>query len=457
MEPIFHNVIFLVVLLFCLAGCRSLAFPASVLKRKARKSKRHPGAKSQPTGDPEDSVGLNLTAHAIRQERIRGGFTLFAWGLLLILLRPNLGLRQNIQSKQESDSSLRAMVLRESQKYMRQEPIVGMVVAVMNGDEELVIGLGRRDLSTDLPPDGDTVFELASLTKLFTGTLLAYEIRMGNLALTNLVVDHLPEGITMPESISKSLTFGHLVTHTSGFPGRGDNLKSKTGLFSMIRGSNPYRGYTQEDFWEDVPSVQLKSSPGEKFRYSNFGTSLFGTILANQAGTTYEDRVRERIWKPLGMNDTAVVPSPDQASRRAGGYRSVISMGRLLLGFAAEPWLVPDVLAPEGGMLSTANDMLKFLKANANLDHPDLGPAMKLAQAHLYQWTDYYSLGINWFRMKFDGSILVQHEGRSTGQRSFIGIIEGQPIGIVILSNSQIPVDDLGKVILRKILAMNKG
>ena len=460
MEPIYHNVVFFIVLFFCWTSCVSLAFPSAVLtqreKRKKRKAKGKSVEKSSPAAESKELAGLNFSDEAIRRERIRGGLGLVIWVTALIFLDVNVGLRHKAATIQESDSSLRAMALREAQQYMRQEPIVGMAIAMINGEEEFVMGLGRRDLSSDLPPDGDTVFELASISKLFTGILLAQEVRSGALALTNLVAEQLPERVAMPDPVSRSLTFEHLATHTSGFPSRGENLKSQTGLLSLIRGRNPYLGYSQEAYWDDVRSVQLESSPGKEFRYSNFGTSLVGAILANRNRTSFEELVQERICDPLNMNDTTAVLSPDQESRRAGGYRSVMSAGPLLLGLAAEPWVVPDARVPEGGILSTANDMLKFLKANAKLDHPDLGAAMRQAQAHRYKWTDYYSLGINWFRLKFNGGILLQHEGRSTGRRSFIGIIEGQPIGMVILSNSQVPVDDLGKIIMRRILQANK-
>ncbi len=455
--PVFHNGIFFAAVLWCLASCLPLALPARALLRRQRL--REKKWKRKQANGPQFAEGGNVLTEAdfsgndLRKERLRGGICLAIGVLVLFFLQPDAGFMAFEVADSPQHSELRSLVIREAGSFMEREPILGMVVAVVHGDESLVLGFGRRDLSTKQPPDGDTVYEIASLSKLFTGLLLAHEIEEGNVALADPVNRHLPSGVSLPASAEGAL-IRHLATHTSGFPKVAGNLKDMTGLVGYATGRDPYKGYTEEHFWEAVKTVQLRSQPGENVHYSNFGASLLGSLLAAKRSATYESRVKEVICRPLGMKDTCVVPTEEQETRRARGYRSIMKLGGFRVTLAADAWEAPDVMAGEGGLLSTGNDMLKFLQASVGQTRSPLTAASTSAQKELQPWTDHTAVGTLWFRTKWNDHVLLQHEGRSTGQRSFIGGIEGQPTGIVLLSNGQVEVDNLGKSLLRQILRL---
>lgn len=460
MPPIFHNIIFFVAVLWCLASCLPLAFPDRALLRRLRL--REKKRKRNQAKGPHSAEGSKVVSEADfskndrRKERLRGGVSLAVGVLVLVLLRPDAGFKAAGVTGASTNTELESLVIREAESFMDRQPILGMVAAVVHGDESFVLGFGRRDLSTKESPDGDTVYELASLSKLFTGLLLAHEIEQGAVSLDDPVSQHLPKGVSLPDS-TEELLIRHLATHTSGFPKNPENLKKMGSLAGYATGRSPYKGYTEQHFWEAVETLPLRSQPGEKVFYSNFGASLLASLMANKRNTTFESRTREVLCHPLGMKDTCVNPSEEQQTRRARNYRSIIKLGGFHITLGADPWRVPDTMAGEGGLLSTGNDMLKFLQANIGQPQSVLSKTITAAQQELHPWTDNMSLGMLWFRTKREDHVLLQHEGRSTGQRSFIGVIEGQPTGIVLLSNGQVEVDNLGKRLLRQMLRLDSA
>jgi len=214
-----------------------------------------------------------------------------------------------------SDAEIRRILV---ERIDTQRQGVGIVVGVIEPQGRRVIVYGKADDGNPRPLDSDTVFEIGSVTKVFTSLLLANMVQRGEVALTDPVAKYLPKEIRMPEHGGKAITLEHLSTHTSGLPRDQTNLKPKDL-------SNPFADYTVAQLYEFLSGYTLTRDPGAEFEYSNLGVGLLGHALARRAGADYEDLVRSRIATPLGMKSTAVTLSPEMKERLAPGHNGELA------------------------------------------------------------------------------------------------------------------------------------
>jgi len=203
--------------------------------------------------------------------------------------------------------------------------VVGMIAA--EPEERWVVGYGRLSAADDRVPDGDTVFEIASVTKVFTGTLLAQAVLNGEVRLDDPISMYLPEGVTAPEYKGTPITLLDLATHSAGFPRWPNN--------NIPRDSrNPFAGYTLDLMYEYLSGYRLTRAPGSTYEYSNYGFGLLGNLLARRAGVAdYEALLMEHITGPLGMDSTRIELTPDMRSRLApphSTYSVETSLGMIL-------------------------------------------------------------------------------------------------------------------------------
>src|SRR3989454_7806839 len=228
---------------------------------------------------------------------------------------------------------------------------VGIVVGIVDEDGSRVVSYGKMDNGTDQEVNGDTLFDIASITKPFTGLLLQDMIERGEMKLDDPVQKYLPASVRMPTRNGKEITLLHLVTHTSGLPHIAENLNPK-------RVDQPFANYTVDELNTFLSGYQLTRDPGTKFEYSSLGAGLLGHVIALKAGTNYEALVVERICRPLKMDSTRITLTPELRARLARGHDQ--------LGRPAPNWEF-QVYDGAGGLRSTANDLLKYVSANLGL------------------------------------------------------------------------------------------
>jgi len=178
---------------------------------------------------------------------------------------------------------------------------VGVAVGVLRGEQTWVMGSGTQRRGKPAPPAANTIFEIGSVTKVFTATLLATLVEEGVLALGDPAQEHLPPGVELPVR-GRPITLADLATHTAGLP------RMPHGFFlrSVRHRHNPYGWLTVDHLYAGLPSTRLRREPGGRPRYSNLGYGLLGHALATCAGRGYEQLVRERISRPLALADTEV-------------------------------------------------------------------------------------------------------------------------------------------------------
>lgn len=338
------------------------------------------------------------------------------------------------QAAAQTDSVLSGEKTAEIREILRErvdkdKKTVGIVVGVINDKGSQVIGYGRLDKNNKKEVDGNTVFEIGSITKVFTTLLLAEMAEKGELSLEDRIAKFLPDSVKVPTKDGKEITLLHLATHTSGLP------RLPTNFFPKDK-SNPYADYTADKLYEFLSGYTLKRDIGEKVEYSNLGGGLLGHLLSLKAGTDYETLVITRICEPLGMNDTRITLSPELKGRMATGYDDE--------GKAVKNWDLA-VLAGAGALRSTANDLLKFLAANLGLLETGLAQAMQNTQAARRSMElAGNEIALGWIvRKKFETEI-IWHNGGTGGYRSFIGFRKDKRLGVVVLCNSANSMDDIG-------------
>ena len=303
----------------------------------------------------------------------------------------------------------------------------GIVVGVLDAGGRHVIAYGSSGSAR--PLDADTVFEIGSITKVFTGALLSDMVRRGEVRLEDPISKFLPPTVRAPTRDGKSITLLHLATQTSGLPRLPDNLTPRDP-------QNPYADYTVEKMYEFLSRCRLSRDPGEKYEYSNLGVGLLGHLLALRAGTSYETLLIQRILEPLRMRDTAITLSPSLRSRLAAGHDES--------GAVVGNWDLPT-LAGAGALRSTVADMLKFLEAN--LGGGSATTAAVLEETHRVRHATGepdLDIGLAWHVWHKFGGDLVWHNGGTGGYHSWIGFLPKARSGAVVLSNSSSSIDDIG-------------
>lgn len=225
---------------------------------------------------------------------------------------------------------------------------IGIVASSFEAGRQKIVAYGRCGASNDRPLDGDTVFEIGSITKVFTALLLTEMVTRGEVALDDPASKYLPDGVKMPARNGKQITLLDLATYSSGLPRVPDGMPKF--------GDNPYANYTVEQLYAFLSNHTLRFDPGTHYEYANLGFGLLGHVLALRANASYEDLVVSRVCAPLGLSDTRISLTDSMRERLAQGHQSSLK--------PTSNWDFLS-LAGAGALRSTANDLLKFMKATS--------------------------------------------------------------------------------------------
>ncbi len=227
----------------------------------------------------------------------------------MILLGAIAGAQSPPNSPVPPDSEIRKILVERIDTFHQG---VGIVVGVIEPQGRRVVAYGSLNQGDPRPLNGDTTFEIGSVTKVFTSLLLSDMVQRGEVALADPVAKYLPAEVKVPERGGRVITLVDLSTHTSGLPRMPSNFNPKDP-------ANPYADYTAEQLFQFISSFQLTRDIGSQFEYSNLGGGLLGQALARRAGMDYEALVRTRITGPLGMSSTGITLSPEMKARLALG------------------------------------------------------------------------------------------------------------------------------------------
>ena len=354
--------------------------------------------------------------------------------LLSLLALPNLmGNRGRSASPQDEIVKKATAVIRE--RIDRYQSRFGIVLGIIDAKGSHVIAYGRARVGMDVA--GNSIFNLGSVAKLFTATLLADMVERGEVKLDDAIEKFLPSDWKIPSRNNQKIALLDLATHTSGLPSTPGNSTTQQD------GRPGYVGYTEQQLAEFLAGYTLTRDIGSQYEYSNLGMGLLGFVLSRWAGKSLEDLLYERIWHPLKMKRTG---SREKLSRLFDREMTVSFFGD---GQEAPNWPMPPVLIGSGGFHSSVHDMLRFLGANMGFIRSPLAKAMKRAQqGYRSTGSPGGEVGLGWGVTKGDHEYYLTHTGGSVAYSSFIGINRKLGRGVVILGNSYFEVIDIGYAVL---------
>ena len=322
-----------------------------------------------------------------------------------------------------------------ARSFAEANGLPSLVLGVSVGGERTVIGVGEVNGAT---PDGQTLYEIGSVSKVLTSLALADAVARGEVTLETPVADLLP-GWTVGAHADGPIRLVDLATHTSGLP------RLPMNLFATMDGSDPYAAYTPELLRAALSGVAPAAAPGTTFEYSNMGGGLLGFALAQRAETTYGALVAERVLAPLGLTETVLDVAPGDTLRFAPAHGAD--------GAPVPHWTWTEPTAGAGAWRSTAGDLLTLAEAALDPAATPLGDALALSlQVHGDASRD-RKTGLGWFHGVLNGRPAVFHNGMVGGAASFVGAVPEAGVAVVVLTNQQVSVDALAVEALGRLVA----
>ena len=311
-----------------------------------------------------------------------------------------------------------AAILRERVDVGRDT--LGLVAAFLDGDSRNVTVYGQSDSANNRALDADTVFEIGSITKVFTALLFADMVLRGEVAPDDPAAKYLPDSVKVPDFEGAPITLLDLATYTSGLPRMPSNFAPKDP-------NNPYLDYTVERLYDYLSNHKLGFKPGKHYEYANLGFGLLGHILERRAGRSYEELVVSRICAPLGMDDTRITLSSSMQQRLARGHNAGLT--------PVANWDF-SALAGAGALRSTANDLMKFLRMCMNPADGPIAAALKMTLSERRPRARERDVALGWFVASRFGDELVWKDGGTGGYATFIGYSTKTRRNCILLSNA---------------------
>jgi CubicO group peptidase (beta-lactamase class C family) len=317
------------------------------------------------------------------------------------------------------------------QPYMFSNNIVGLSIGVLKDGKVYFYNYGETKKGNGIIPTAKNLYEIGSITKTFTGILLAKAVTEKKISLNDPVNKYLPKNIPVITYGDDTLKIVHLTNHTSGLPGLPTN-------FDFTDSVNPYRNYDEKKMMDYLQHATLSQPPGEKFEYCNFGVGLLGYILQQVNKMPFEKMVTTFITSKAGMTDTRQYLLKEDSALFVSGYDDVLT--------PQSQWDF-KAIAAAGCLRSNTTDMLKYAMLNINSTDKNLQKAIVLAHQPTYKNSN-QQIGLGWFIQNWGWGEVLFHGGATGGYRSLLGINPATKNAIVVLCNTGVSIDELGVKIL---------
>jgi len=357
----------------------------------------------------------------VRRGRRRALRTVFGSAAALFCI-----LASDIACPAEFDDAAQERIEQHIAAVMEADNVPSFAVAIVHGRQTVYAqAFGFMNLKEQKPATIDTLYNIGSVTKTFTATLLMILRDAGRLDLDDEVSRFLPETVELPKDAEgRVATLRHLAKHTSGLPTDPPN-----------RNRAKRAGYNVADLYRDLKTVKLASPVGQQWSYSNLGYGLLGHALERTGGSTYEELLKQLIFAPLGMDDSSISLEPDDRQRFAAHYWADLRIRREM-----RPWTWGEIAA-NGGITSTVTDMAKYVAFQlTEQDHETLPVSLASLREVRGQPLDpqpgavQQCLGWMASHTKQRG-LWYEHGGEVDGQSSYVAFSPPLGAGFVVLSN----------------------
>jgi len=330
-------------------------------------------------------------------------------------------------SAQADDPLLEEAVAFTGQMYHLQSGVPGLLIGAVRNGERAVAGFGETKPGSGLEPDGDTLIGVASITKTFTGLVLANLVAEGTLKLTDPAGPHVGIVDALPERDGQKIRFVDLATHSSGL---GRELESFEGV----------ERYSDESFQKNLVGDPLMYAPSDGVLYSNIGFDVLGMALSGAAGKPFADLMQEKVLGPLNLKDSGYgLAQPENA------FTGVDWNGNEM------PWgkTIPNRFGASQ-LRTTTNDMLTYLEWNLDR-YSEEGAEARLLSHAAYVIRDGLApvfgldesghmdaMGLGWVIMMPEGNrpLIIQKAGGTDGMLSYLAFAPTRGIGVFISINA---------------------
>lgn len=338
-------------------------------------------------------------------------------------------------------TDLDKMVQKEALAYMQDPARVGLSIGVFKDGKSYFYNYGTTETGKQELPTSKSLYEIASITKTFTGTLLAHALVDDKIKMNDDIRKYLGRDYPNLEFGKHPITIGNLTNHSSGLPqflpDQSETFKKPMDSVAILL-SDFYKNYSKEKFYEDLHQAKLDFVPGLEYKYSNTGTQIAGDILEKVYHKSYADLLAEYITKPLKMNHTILGTN---SAQRLTGYNE---KGKVM------PRNFTTIFAPAGGIISTTEDLVKYMQYHLD----ESNKYVKASHTPLVK-SEGDAIGLYWRLHTYeDGTQTVYHTGGTFGFSSVLQIYPSKNMGVVVLSNesdgeSQGKLQDIADNLLR--------
>lgn len=309
----------------------------------------------------------------------------------------------------------------------------GLIIAVVRGDDSFVAGFGKTGPDNETEPDGQSIFRLGSVSKVFATDVLAKLVAQGRVSLTDPLSRYAPDGVTVKSFAGKPFTLLDLATHSAGLPRelRDPAIKENEG--------NPFLAFKADYYWKWISEHPPAYAPGTTAMYSNFGYGLLGEALSKAAGKPYRDLLQEQIVAPLALADTT--------TRLSGKQKPRLMVGLDPFNQPDPNWEVPDIMLASAGVYSTANDMVRWMHwhldgdsksaAALSLVHALWRPHDGLLRVVGAEVTGSIGMGLGWIvSPPKDGvPLLLGKSGGIGGFMTYVVLSPNRKLGIFVVAS----------------------
>ncbi len=298
--------------------------------------------------------------------------------------------------------------------FVKNFPInTELSVLVIDGDNSKFIGVKKLKDTVDVIDNNERIFEIGSITKVFTNILLSNSIQKGESSLNETLQSNFNFKIHRGDSI----TLRHLANHSSGLPALPSNIYNQLEKTP----DNPYQHYTEHDLVTYLKKdIQYDYKTGTQSSYSNLGMGLLGYILTKKENKTYEELLKAVIFNPLSMNYSSVNSI----------HKEKLVKGLNENGSVASNWDFTDAMVGAGGIKSTTKDMEKFIRRSFSND-----PLYSLPLQETYRKNKVAKIGLGWQIIDNKDKRFYWHNGGTGGYRSCLVLNKESEKAVLVLSN----------------------
>ena len=346
--------------------------------------------------------------------------------------------KEEIISNVEAKNPLDLYVDSVARQYAKNGNAHSLSVAIIHQNKINTFFYGETIPGNNSLPDANTIYEIGSVTKTFTATLLAEMVNKGILSLDDSIAKYLPDSVAQNPDIQK-ITFKMLANHTSGFP----KLASNWNKVPKYSDSDPYAVYDKKALYSYLKDYKASKEAGLEYEYSNLGFGLLGDLLSTISKKPYMTMVKEMILTPLEMTNTSDKINPKDKNIAP----PFDDKGQQV------PFWTFQSMSAAGSLKSSLNDLLRYTLAQLTYPETEVQKAMNLTKQFTFLVPPNGDIGLGWHMNMLDGVIYYHHTGATAGSNSFVGFVPDEHSVVILLSNSSNGLGEIGIELLEKVLS----